>query len=292
MFNEKSILIIGGDNRYLEIIDQLSDKKANVYVIGFDKIQFEQKSIKHITSSSAHLKNIDAIILPVSGVNDSGVVAAAYTDESIKLTEQLVQNTPDHCHIYTGILTPYLEQLCEKTNRQLIPIFNRDDLAILNSIPTAEGTLQIAMEETDYTIHSANVLVLGFGRIGQTIARLFSNVGANVTVAVRKAADKARIVEMGLKPINIKDVRENVEHANIVINTIQFPVLTSTIIDEMNKNTLIIDLASVPGGTDFNSAEENEIKAIHALGLPGKVAPKTAGKVMSDVLSELISGID
>src|SRR5690625_6645738 len=40
------------------------------------------------------------------------------------------------------------------------------------------GTLQLAMEHTKQTIHNANVLIIGFGRIGITIARLFNQIGA------------------------------------------------------------------------------------------------------------------
>ena len=52
--------------------------------------------------------------------------------------------------------------------------------------------------------------------------------------------------------------------------------------------TLIIDLASKPGGTDFRYAEKRGIKALLAPSLPGIVAPKTAGTYLANVLSQLL----
>ena len=56
----------------------------------------------------------------------------------------------------------------------------------------------------------------------------------------------------------------------------------------MPAHTLIVDLASKPGGTDFRYAEKRGIKALLAPGLPGIVAPKTAGQIVANVLSQLL----
>jgi dipicolinate synthase subunit A len=56
----------------------------------------------------------------------------------------------------------------------------------------------------------------------------------------------------------------------------------------MPPHTLIIDLASKPGGTDFRYAEKRGIKALLAPGLPGIVAPKTAGQIVANVMAQLL----
>ena len=38
---------------------------------------------------------------------------------------------------------------------------------VANAVPTAEGAVQVAMEELPFTLHSARVLILGFGRVGE-----------------------------------------------------------------------------------------------------------------------------
>ena len=54
------------------------------------------------------------------------------------------------------------------------------------------------------------------------------------------------------------------------------------------SNALVIDLASMPGGVDFRAAERLGIKAIHALSLPGKVAPKTSGIIIKNAVYNII----
>jgi dipicolinate synthase subunit A len=282
-----NVCIIGGDERYLEVIDQLVSKGIHIFLHGYDQRTFSHTNITN--SIPDNFKEIDAILLPLNGTDTAGNIEAVYSERSIKLTKEMLAETPEHCAVYTGISTDYLERTVNSANRALIRLTDRDDIAVLNSIPTAEATLHRAIEETNYTIHGANVAVVGFGRVGFTLARLFSAVGANVIVAARKAADFARITEMGMQPIHVHQLSGYIPEVNICINTVPHKVLDETVLSQTEKSTLIIDVASKPGGTDFEFAEEKGIKAIHALGLPGKTAPKTAGKIISDIFYKLLN---
>jgi len=75
---------------------------------------------------------------------------------------------------------------------QLIETANLDELAILNSIPSAEGAIQMAMDATKITIHGSASFVLGLGRFGTTLARMLHGIGAQVTGVARKPSDLAR----------------------------------------------------------------------------------------------------
>ena len=289
MLKNFHILIIGGDARYLEVINQLSNRGATVYVAGFDQLIFHQPNVHHAKLEKIDFDIIDAMLLPVSGTNSKGRIEATYAHDDIDLTKKMIAQTPTHCYICTGISNAFLDDATESANRKLVRLFARDDIAIYNSIPTAEGALMLAMEQTDVTIHGSQVMVLGFGRVGMTLARLFSTVGAHVRVCVRKAADIARISEMGLHPVLIKDLEQEIANTEVCINTIPHQIVDSKIISAMKKSSLIIDLASSPGGTDFTFADQQGIKNIHALGLPGKVAPKTAGNIIADIFTKVIS---
>ena len=59
-------------------------------------------------------------------------------------------------------------------------------------------------------------------------------------------------------------------------------------IKEKNKDVIIIELASNPGGVDFEKANELDLNVIKALGLPGKVAPYTAAKYIKKVIKKII----
>ncbi|WP_404328670.1 dipicolinic acid synthetase subunit A [Mesobacillus maritimus] len=282
------MLIVGGDVRQIEVAKIFSKKGAKVSLVGFTQVVDD--SIEKIKCGIQEIdfSQVDAILVPVSGIDHEGKVEARYSDGEIALTKDHLENTPEHCVIYTGIKTPYLTNLMETTGRKVIPMFARDDMAILNSIPTAEGTLKVAIEHTDFMIHGSNVMVLGYGRVGKTIARLFDAVGAKVRVGARKEADLARIIEVGLTPFHLKNLAPVMENVDICINTIPHLILTADILDKMAQHTLIIDVASKPGGTDFEYAKEKGLKALLELGIPGKVAPKSAGAIIAKVLVELL----
>lgn len=288
MLNGYNIVIAGGDSRQLEVINALSEAGANLYLAGFDQLSFEQQKIHNLTTNDIDFSLIDCIIVPVNGLQNDGKAEVFFSSKEVYITEEILLKTPKQCLLFSGISTPFIDQLIKATNRKLIKLFEQDELAILNSIPTAEGALMLAIQHTAITIHSARVMVLGFGRVGLTVARLFSAVGARVLVAARDRADLARIIEMGLEPVELNKQGEKTAQIDIFINTIPAPVLTSNTIEKMKKEAFIIDLASKPGGTDFRYAEEKGIKNIQALGLPGKVAPKTAGQLLAKVLIRII----
>lgn len=280
------ITIIGGDARQIEVIRNLTELNATVTLVGFEHLDqgFTGAVKKKITEID--FSEMDAIILPVSGTDEAGFVETTFSNDKIKLTEEMLMHTPQNCVIYSGISNEYLETIVAKANRKFVKLLERDDVAIYNSIPTVEGTIMIVIQHTDTTIHSSNTLVLGFGRTGQSVSRAFSALGAKVKVGTIKSDDKARITEMGLTSFDLKELEKVVMNADIIINTIPALVLTEQIISNMPLHTLIVDLASKPGGTDFDFAKKRGINAILAPGLPGIVAPKTAGKIIANVLIE------
>jgi dipicolinate synthase subunit A len=162
-------------------------------------------------------------------------------------------------------------------------------VAIYNSIPTVEGTIMMVIQHTDYTIHGSKVMVLGFGRTGMSVARTFQALGAHVKVGARRSEHIARITEMTFTPFQMQDLEKEVHDVDIVINTIPHLIVTASVIAKMPAHTLIVDLASKPGGTDFRYAEKRGVKAFLAPGLPGIVAPKTAGQILANVLSSLFT---
>lgn len=286
----KSFTVIGGDNRYVEVIKYLAEHGAHVFVVGFENVTFDHPKIKQRTLENMDVSSIDGIILPLGGTDEAGKVSIDYGSTSEAdpvINEKLLKQTKSDCVIYTGTAKTYLRQLAHLCGRELIVLFERDDVAIANSIPTAEAALQIAMEHTPHTIHGANVLIIGFGRIGMTIAHLFQKVGASVTVAARKQADIARIRQLHMEAVHIDDLTDAVVGKSICVNTVPVVVLTEKVIQNLRRDGLIIDLASKPGGTDFDVAERLGIQAIHALGLPGKVAPKTAGIILGETIAAL-----
>lgn len=291
MLSGVNVAIVGGDARQLEVIRKFIKCKATVYLIGFDHMDEEKDGVIGAVKTELTgemLKKIDALILPIVGTDDEGNIESIFCSRPLHLSEEYVAHLPKHAVIYTGMSRPYLRQLAKKTGLQLQEILNRDDVAIYNSIPTAEGAVMMAIQNTDITIHGSRCAVLGFGRTGMTMARTLQGMGAKVKVGARRPAHIARIMEMGFTPFIIDELVHHVSDLDLIFNTIPARVITTEVIEQLPQAAVIIDLASSPGGTDFQYAEKKGIKALLAPGLPGIVAPKTAGQILADTFSRLV----
>ena len=131
-------------------------------------------------------------------------------------------------------------------------------------------------------------MVLGFGRVGKILCNKLKKIGAEVYCEARKEEDLAWIKAYGYKPIKLEEIKENICKMDIIFNTVPAMMLDKNKLILMNKETLIIDLASFPGGVDFESAKKLNIKAILALGLPGKVAPDTASEYIKKYIYRIL----
>ncbi|GGA62630.1 dipicolinic acid synthetase subunit A [Ornithinibacillus halotolerans] len=284
------IAVIGGDARYLELIRQLQKTPNSELILsGYDKLEQGFTGLNQIDFQELDVETLDIVILPITGTDEEGRVETVFSTQDIQLTEEWFLRLKEKAVVFTGITNDHLSELTTKTNTTLIPLLNRDDVAIYNSIPTAEGAIMMAIENTDYTIHSSRVIVTGFGRVGNTVANRFSALGAKVSVATKKSADLARITEMGLTPIALNKLPEYTSECDLLINTIPALVIKKDSIQNLPSNAVIIDLASKPGGTDFEFAKQRGIEAILARSLPSIVAPKTAGKILADVIIQILT---
>ncbi|MEY9092114.1 dipicolinate synthase subunit DpsA [Paenibacillus sp. RC84] len=288
MLTGAEVIFIGGDARQLEVIDKLIELDASVTLIGFDNLQKPFAGAAGKQLSPEALEKADALVLPVVGTDEQGRVESIFSGNELTLTPDLLGALPKHAVIYTGMAKTYLKQLCASQGLKLVELLERDDVAIYNSIPTAEGALMIAIQNTDITIHGSQSMVLGFGRTGLTMARTLQGLGAKVKVGVRKPEHFARALEMGFTPFYTRELYQEVANIDLLFNTIPTMIVTAQIITNIPHRAVLIDLASKPGGMDFRFAEKRGIKAMLAPGLPGIVAPKTAGRILANTLSQLM----
>ena len=75
---------------------------------------------------------------------------------------------------------------------------------------------------------------------------------------------------------------------DILVNTIPSVVIDRRILENLNKNCMIIDVASAPYGVDYACAGELSINAMQCPSLPGKIVPKTAGEIIGNAINKII----
>lgn len=286
MFQEVSI--IGGDLRNVFLAEIISKQNKKVFLYGFDKEEniIQNNNIKKCESLEEAIKSCKIIISSIPFSKDKKIINMPYCSNEIMIDyffEKIKNKT-----LIAGSINEELVKKAEKNCIKTVDLMKNEELVIYNTIATAEGAIQIAMEETRKTIYKSNILVLGFGRVGKTILERLNGFKANIYCEARKEEDIAWIKVYGYNPISLNDLNDNIEKFDIIINTIPKIIIQEEQLRLMKKDCLIIDLASKPGGIDFEKAQEIGIKTIHALGLPGKVAPYTSADFINKVIEKIL----
>jgi len=168
----------------------------------------------------------------------------------------------------------------------IINYAQNDYFKIRNALPSAEGALQIAMANTPNTISDCNATVVGYGNIGKCLTNLLLCLGASVTVVARKESDRAQAENYGAAACDFSVLPRL--KSDVIFTTVPAMVITAPVLDALDHDTLIIDVASMPGGCDYELARQLGIRIIHELGIPGKYAPKSAGEILKSTILSMI----
>ena len=274
------ISVIGGDLRLVTLVEMLKKDGIFVYTYGLEKAENNFGIVCNTLEEA--IKNSEIVIAPIPLSSNGETINAPFSKNEI-LIKDIIKNLEDKTFIAGAIRQDTLKSLEEK-NIQVIDMLKREELAVLNAISTAEGAIQIAIEQTARTLHRSNVLVMGFGRIGKILSHMLQGIGANVSCEARKPADLAWIKAYGYNPIHLNNLDEHLNEFDIIINTIPFVVLNETNLGKVKKDCLLIDLASNPGGIDKKEVKKQNLKFVWALSIPGKVAPVTSAEYIKDTL--------
>ncbi len=277
----KDISIIGGDLRIVKLVNMLKDN-YNVRTYALE----ESTEIENINNSVEEcIENTDVIISAIPFSKDGIKINTPYSKKQIQIEELFSQANGKT--IIAGNLTNQIKELAINKNVQIIDILEQEELAILNAISTAEGAIQIAISNIPKNLCGSNVLIMGFGRIGKILAKMLDGIGANVSCEARKKSDLAWIKSYGYEPIDINNLKNNLARFDIIFNTIPSIILDKEKLEQIKEETLIIDLASAPGGVDKNQVEILNKKYILALALPGKISPKSSAEYIKQTLENM-----
>ena len=281
-------LILGGDLRNVKLAQMLADDGNKVYSFGQDKSDeiLDDGRIEKCSSLKSAIEKSQIIIAPVPFSANNENINAPFSHEKI-LIEDIVKSNKEKIFI-SGSLKDDIKNKLDEKYLDVVDIMKRDDLAILNTIATAEGTIEVAIKNTDKILQGSRVLILGFGRVGKIVASKFSKMSALVTCAARKISDLAWIKAYGYNSLNINDMLYDLSEFDIIINTVPQVIMKERELKHVDSGVLLIDLASSPGGIDGKAAIGMGLKFIWALALPGRIAPSSSAKFIKDTVYTII----
>lgn len=287
----KTVAVLGGDRRMAEAVRFFQKAGIRVRVSGQPGTR-ELAGVTVCSTGAEALTGADAVVLPVQGVSPEGRVFTAPGAPDCYIDADGLRKMGRGAVVFAGIGNAFLKESCAKAEVPLVEYREADEFAIWNAIPSAEGSIQMAMEATPFTIFGSRTLVLGFGRTGKAIALLLRGLFSDVTVVARKQLDFARIWAAGYRYVPWERLASAVAESDIIFNTVPAMVLPRELLALAPAHCAIIDVASAPGGTDFAAARELGLTAKLAPGLPGVVAPVTAGKIIAELIIRHLETLD
>ncbi len=267
-----NIASIGGDNRQKYTVLKLCEAGYKV-----DEVKVLDDNMSYY----------DAYILPlpitVDGkhINSSNITFSEFFD-----------NLKTNCVVFGGKADDEFLKTIRNKNIKFFDYYNRDEFSLKNAEPTAMGVLAYAINNTKCIFSKSNVLVIGYGKCGRAVGRIFNDLGAEVTAASRKYLTVAQTESDGLNGCLLKDVYDYVKKTDLIVNTVPEKILKKDFIDSIPEKAVVIDISSAPYGFDYEYAKKAGRKIILLPSIPGKYFPHTAGEIIADTIMNIIEEED
>lgn len=277
--SNKNIMIIGGDCRFSYMKTVLENEGYCV-----KRIYPGEYRADDFTSCSL-------FILPVPVSRDNININTPLAGENFYFGD-FIRLLPEGCTVAGGMWRDeWIDKLRER-NIKVFDYYKQDELAMKNAVPTAEGVIGILINSLPVTIDGLKCAVTGYGRCAKELSRKLKCLGADVTVAARSEKNLAQAQTDGMKICKLSSLHENCGGFKAVINTVPARIIDERIISNLDKECIIIEIASAPFGTDFDCASRHSITVIKAGSLPGRTAPESAGKIICDTVLRFYRGED
>lgn len=264
--------VAGGDNRLHYTAESLRERG---YAVTRTK-----------ADTNEDYEDTDVLILPVPLSRNGTNVFAPGADDPIRI-DLLAEKLPRSARVFCGMPRENAEPFFRRGIR-LYDYAAREEFAVRNALPTAEGVAQILLQTLPITVRGAHILITGYGRTARSCARLLSAMGARVTVAARRCSSLAFAETDGYRSLYLRELPRFMQEMDAVVNTVPATVLTRDVLQDMRRDCPVIEIASAPYGVDFDAAQEFGVRVQIAPSLPGKVAPKTAGVILADTVLNIL----
>ena len=282
----QSFTVIGGDKRSIALAEMLFKLGHRVKLYGF--IDYERETPMQCKNLYDAISGAEYIIGPIPCAHNGGVLNAPFHNVPI-LVDDIFRLIKPSQTFMAGYMKPEIFTLAQKYGIRAIDMLSREELLVANAIPTAEGAIKIAIEETDITLHGNNMLIIGYGRIGTVLCSMLRGMGAKVSAVVNSGHGAALANSCGHKVVFFEEMDKHLNKADIIFNTVPEILLDKRNMKHIRKDTLLIDLASPPYGVDVNAARDFGLKVMFTNSLPGKIAPVTTAGYILETINHIIA---
>ena len=284
---QQKLLILGGDRRMAYTASYLTEWGYSVCAYA-NSCAETMADVLSVASLAEAMAFCDRIIMGIPFTRDGVTMYAPFCDETISIDDILDLTKPRHSFSVGnpgGFLTS-----CIKRGARCVDYGQREDFALYNAVPTAEGILALLIGNLPVTVWDSKILILGYGRIGKSLASMLNSLGAKVTASARKATDFAMMDIAGVRSITTGNYG-GLDRFDAVVNTIPCVTADEGFYVQLGEGCVVIDASSAPGYMDRAAAQSQGVTLIDAFGLPGKTAPATSGKIIAKTVTDIFRQI-
>ncbi|MBQ2840812.1 MAG: dipicolinate synthase subunit DpsA [Oscillospiraceae bacterium] len=286
MTSRLKFAVVGGDARQVQLSALLAENGHEVYTFALDLAELSSSVI--CGNDISQLRNgFDCVILPIPIKSDEEHLNTPLSSYQY-LIDEIFTLLPTGQTVIAGRVDNALFEKAGRSGIRLYDYLEREDFTVYNSIATAEGAVHVAMSELKTNLNRKKCLVIGFGHIGKLLSRYLDGLGAIVTATARKFGDLAWISAYGYNVSETKNAVKSLSDFDIIFNTVPSLILDEKSLLSAKSDVFICDLASKPGGVDFNMAKKLGLHTVHALSLPGKYAPKSAAEALKNTIYNIL----
>lgn len=257
-----NVLIIGGDQRNIHLQTALTQAghTVTVFALGDKAERPDYRCFRWIVG-------------PIPFTDDGRHLHAPLRSEKIAIADFL-DALPETATLFAGTIPAGFTVHCRH-----VDLTRNTDLYDRNLVPTAEGVIQILLNQIDFTLAGSPVLVAGYGKVGKTVARLLAALDAQVSI-YSPTPLKQNELSASHTSVSLADLSP----FRIVVNTIPAVVFDARNLSTLPKEALLLDVASFPGGVDATLAASTCTRLVRAYGIPGKKAPRTVAEAMCELI--------
>lgn len=285
--------VIGGDMRQVYLAEELAHHQNRVCHYALMAAPDERRySDAAFVAGVSGLKEACAgsrcVIGPIPLSKNGRDISQNALDGCLHLDALLTALRPG-CHFFSGCIPEAFRDAALEKGVSVHDLMEHTSLAYYNTIATAEGALCEAISRSPQNLRQSSCAVLGYGKCGRTLVQYLKAMCCHVFVCTDNEQECAQASVAADGSVTLDILPKRTGSFDFIFNTIPAPVVTAEVLGNLKSSATIIDIASAPGGVDYEEAQKLGVNAVLCPGLPGKYAPSSSAKAVKETIESLLS---
>lgn len=263
--------VLGGDMRQVFLAQELAKKQTACH-FALCAPPKPNENLLPLSSLEAAAGCSGIIICPIPLCRDAGFLNQAGAKERIPLTHLLSLLYPGQ-QFFAGCIPNDFACAAREKNVAIFDFMQDAELSYAGAAATAEGAICEAMQKSPLNLRHSKCAVLGYGKCGRAIAGALSRMPCFVAAAALPEEEIAQASLIAEYAVSLDTFFSQIGEYDFIFNTIPAKILTGEILSRAKPSVTILDIASAPGGVDFDAAARLMLNASSCPGLPGRYSP-------------------